>query len=1265
MSQVENVFNGLTDEEIKAYSTENITEEYILIDSNRVITVPESLRRIAVQHDHNIETVTFKCVRYWDGHDMSEMTVYINYMLPDNSLGSYLVESKDIRVDESDPEFMYFDWTISSEITKLNGNLAILVTVRECEAADPDNPDDVVISKQWNTELNTSMQISKGLEGPVAVLQQYPDIIEQLLIRMGRIEKPGLSPIVDVTEISNGYRIIVRDIEGDKTFYVSHGTSPKVNVEETKDGHRVIVTDSNGEKSFEVIDGERGSVGAVFQNINPDVEGGTTYTVDTDRKYRIYPNYMPGDKIGAMIDTCSSPNGGHSTNGTVSVAVGSKVYVFNGHDASIGIFNTEPDWAWETTLTVLNNVMTTVYTAAVFNSKIYIFGECYSSNGSYSETAYPILEFNPETKQITPITIRDNLGNGENILTSEGVTTAVADANEKYGKFYITKGTKVISIDLFGTYYPSYHVYNDFELPYPAYSATKFGDRVCFWCDNDNVMNIQSAFCVFRPFDVKSYSISYTDRLKVSLATANGMVYMLGSTDSEGWRTSSVSRYNPLDGSIKDFGCIYDNDRDSYKNSMVMYDEISVVAVNDKIYVLGDTVCIYDPRANVKIDLVCDGGTYSMNFPDPRHNYKTYFDFEFYDKQLDVVDPNHNSAFVTYDVDGEVQTIVVGDYDGGVIFDNHKLVISDADKVLSHNMEASDSDEDNSDILIDINNKLTEHEEKIEEIPSELNALMRRHGFADSINKFNVNDERITDGLWQGNGLSFVEGDNGFKHTHPIYVEAGKTYKWGHNTSAYWGENRRYAKVTPNGDLIACADFNEVIDNNFAILTATETGYISVNVHENTFKTFMFCEVDKYPDEYTPYLNVLKDTYLERFGEQLRSELGNGAITPEMTSFVDKVQSENLLNIKDEGAVDGCYFELSDGRFTAYDDSKSYYVPLRGSGVYSVCVYTGLYGDGATQRICLFDKDKNYVTTIRNGVHGTDDANIISSGLAGYYKHAVFTITDEHIASGACYIGLTLHPVTTVAMVVMGERYPASFIPYENSLKIDGLKITDSSISQNPLWKKMIAFNGDSICASLNGGYGAIIGNNNNMVVQNIAVGGGTITAEQYAGTTARHWISRSIANMSASADYAILEGGVNDASLGVALGSISNGYNATLDDTTFYGAFESMLKQLIIRFAGKKVGYIAVHKMTNNYRSDNAEATSYYWAAKKCCEKWGVPFLDLNVAVPPFADFTTANAELYALRETYTQNADGWHPNEEGYKKYYVPKIEAWLKTL
>ncbi len=111
------------------------------------------------------------------------------------------------------------------------------------------------------------------------------------------------------------------------------------------------------------------------------------------------------------------------------------------------------------------------------------------------------------------------------------------------------------------------------------------------------------------------------------------------------------------------------------------------------------------------------------------------------------------------------------------------------------------------------------------------------------------------------------------------------------------------------------------------------------------------------------------------------------------------------------------------------------------------------------------------------------------------------------------------------------------------------------------------------------------------------------------------------------------------------------------------------MLSQLTKRFKGKKIGYIAVHKMVDGFLSRpiySSENTAYYDAAKECCEKWGVPFLDLNTAVPPFAYFTEAgDAELYALRTAYTMNSDGWHPNDEGYKKYYVPKIEAWLKTL
>lgn len=222
--------------------------------------------------------------------------------------------------------------------------------------------------------------------------------------------------------------------------------------------------------------------------------------------------------------------------------------------------------------------------------------------------------------------------------------------------------------------------------------------------------------------------------------------------------------------------------------------------------------------------------------------------------------------------------------------------------------------------------------------------------------------------------------------------------------------------------------------------------------------------------------------------------------------------------------------------------------------------------------------------------------------------------------------------------------------------------------SNNPLQGKIVVFDGDSICYGVGytGGYGNIIATKNSMQYQNLGVGGATIASNTYSDdSTPRHWICQSVDNLREDADYVIVEGGVNDASLGVSLGSISDGYTRILDETTFYGAFESMLRKLLVKFPGKKIGYIFVHQMTQNFRHSNDEASSYYWAARKCCEKWGIPFCDLNTKCPAFGLFTQDNAGLYSLRTTYTYNGDGWHPNELGYKKYYCDKIESWMKSL
>ena len=176
MSQAEALLNTLSSDETTVYTRNSEIEGHIVIGNDRFITVPDSLKRIAVQHDHNIETVTFDCPRYWDNHDMSQMKVYITYLLPDNTIGSYLAQNV-TPIDNT----MTFTWTISGNITQTKGTVSFLV----CAKRTDDDGNEIL---HWNSELNTQCYISEGLEGDVSVTMKYPDIVTQLLTRMEEVE---------------------------------------------------------------------------------------------------------------------------------------------------------------------------------------------------------------------------------------------------------------------------------------------------------------------------------------------------------------------------------------------------------------------------------------------------------------------------------------------------------------------------------------------------------------------------------------------------------------------------------------------------------------------------------------------------------------------------------------------------------------------------------------------------------------------------------------------------------------------------------------------------------------------------------------------------------------------------------------------------------------------------------------------------------------------------------------------------------------------
>lgn len=207
MSQAEELLNTIEVDDIPTMSGPYETEPMIVIDENRVIHVPEELRRVAVQYDHNIEEVYFKCPRYWDNHDMSEMVVYINVKTPDNKLVS--CKARGLSTYVSNDKYMSFSWLISRDITQFKGQLSFLVCIKKT--------DEIGLEvNHWNSELNKEMYISEGLECEVeSILDPYPALVTDILTRLSSLENGSSSGGTSSVSIKSGITIPSGRAKGD------------------------------------------------------------------------------------------------------------------------------------------------------------------------------------------------------------------------------------------------------------------------------------------------------------------------------------------------------------------------------------------------------------------------------------------------------------------------------------------------------------------------------------------------------------------------------------------------------------------------------------------------------------------------------------------------------------------------------------------------------------------------------------------------------------------------------------------------------------------------------------------------------------------------------------------------------------------------------------------------------------------------------------------------------------------------------------------
>lgn len=216
----------------------------------------------------------------------------------------------------------------------------------------------------------------------------------------------------------------------------------------------------------------------------------------------------------------------------------------------------------------------------------------------------------------------------------------------------------------------------------------------------------------------------------------------------------------------------------------------------------------------------------------------------------------------------------------------------------------------------------------------------------------------------------------------------------------------------------------------------------------------------------------------------------------------------------------------------------------------------------------------------------------------------------------------------------------------------------------NPLDGKSVLFVGDSICeASCEWGdpaYGETVGwagriiANNNMTGENLGYSGASVSNVRNGNTVLAQLQKRSGVHF----DYVIMHGGVNDAWDSAPVGEMTDAGNFTgpYDLSTFAGGLETMFMYAKKAYKEAEYGYIINFSLPGASYGSLSDMSGYFDMAKRICEKWNIPYLDL------YGDTEFNRTVLKTHTSTYLP--DFIHPNSGGYD-LLAPVIEDWMKGL
>lgn len=161
-------------------AAETGSNKILTIDSDlRTINIPSDFGVFGVESDDDVLRVYFRGPRYYHDVDLSTFDLRVNIQNARGGEDVYQVTDMTVENDA-----IQFSWLIGRFTAQYRGSITFALCFREIDSEG-------TVVREFNT-TTANGEILKGLEASENIVQDHPDILENIILRLESLEENGI-----------------------------------------------------------------------------------------------------------------------------------------------------------------------------------------------------------------------------------------------------------------------------------------------------------------------------------------------------------------------------------------------------------------------------------------------------------------------------------------------------------------------------------------------------------------------------------------------------------------------------------------------------------------------------------------------------------------------------------------------------------------------------------------------------------------------------------------------------------------------------------------------------------------------------------------------------------------------------------------------------------------------------------------------------------------------------------------------------------------